>query len=101
MIRYLVTPVLFLNTPRRKLSSARAERYMHAPLPDVLNLGLEVLSKIEVDGLLKFQNRITFVRFDEGVTSEHDPGGSLLKPDVVHMPLPPSITSPGSRTREV
>ena len=58
---------------------------MYGPLSDALNLGLEDLSKIEVDGLPKFQDHIVFVPLDEGVTSDRDLGGSLFKPDLALM----------------
>ena len=58
---------------------------MYAPLSDVLNLGLEGLSKIEVDGLPKFQNHIVFVPLDAGMTSDRDLNGSLFQPDLVLM----------------
>jgi len=60
---------------------------MYAPLLDALNLGLDALSEIEVNGLPKFQNRILFVPLDEGVTSYRDLEGYLFKPDIVLMPL--------------
>lgn len=60
---------------------------MYAPLSDALNFGLEALSKIEVDGLPKFQNHIVFVPLDEGVTSDRDQEGSLFKPDLALMLL--------------
>jgi len=60
---------------------------MYAPLSNVLNLGLEALSKIEVDGLPNFQNHIVFVPLDEGVVSDRDQDGSLFKPDLALMQL--------------
>ena len=60
---------------------------MYAPLSDALNLGLEDVSKIEVDGLPEFQNHIVFVPLDEGVTSDRDLEGSLFKPDLALMSL--------------
>jgi len=60
---------------------------MYAPLSDALNLGLEALSKIEVDGLPNFQNHIVFVPLDEGVISDRDQDGSLFKPDLALMRL--------------
>ena len=58
---------------------------MYGPLSDALNLGLEDLSKIEVDGLPKFQDHIVFVPLDEGITSDRDLGGFLFKPDLALM----------------
>ena len=58
---------------------------MYAPLSDALNLGLECLSKIEVDGLPEFQNHIVFVPLDERVTSDRDLEGSCFKPDLALM----------------
>ena len=60
---------------------------MYAPLSAALNLGLEDLSKIDVDGLPKFQNHIVFVPLDEGVTSDRDQPGSSFKPDLALMSL--------------
>jgi len=77
----------FLNVPRSKSSSIEAECDTYAPLSDALNIGLERLSKIEVDGLPKFQDRVVFVPSGDGVTSNHDLAGSLFKPDVVFMPF--------------
>ena len=58
---------------------------MYASLSDALNLGLECLSKIEVDGLPEFQNHIVFVPLDERVTSDRDLEGSLFKSDLALM----------------
>ena len=58
---------------------------MYAPLSDALNLGLECLSEIEVDGLPEFQNHIVFVPLDERVTSDRDLEGSCFKPDLALM----------------
>ena len=77
--------VHFLNAPRSKSSAAGFERDMYAPLSGVLNLGLEGLSKIDVDGLPKFQDHIVFIPLDEGVTSDRALDGSSFKPDVAIM----------------
>ena len=58
---------------------------MYAPLSDALNYGLEKLSKIDVDGLPKFETHIAFVPLDEGVTSDRDLEGSMFKPDLALM----------------
>ena len=75
----------FLNAPRSKSSAAKLEGDMYAPLSGALNLGLEGLSKIEVDRLPKFQSHIVFVPVDEGVKSGRDLDGSQFKPDVALM----------------
>ena len=58
---------------------------MYAPLSGALNLGLEGLSKIEVDGLPKFQDHIVFIPLDEGVTFDRVLEGSSFKPGVALM----------------
>jgi len=60
---------------------------MYAPLSNALNYGLERLSKINVEGLPKFEDHIVFVPSDKGVRSERDLLGSLFKPDIVLMRL--------------
>jgi len=60
---------------------------MYAPLSNVLNHGLEELSKINVDGLPRFENHAVFVPLDTGVISNRDLHGSLFKPDLALMSL--------------
>jgi len=60
---------------------------MYAPLSGILNLGLEMVSNIEVDGLPKFQNHIVFIPLDQRVASNRDVAGSLFKPDVILISL--------------
>ena len=60
---------------------------MYAPLSNALNYGLERLSKINVEGLPKFEDHIVFVPSDKGVRSDRDLVGSLFKPDIVLMRL--------------
>ena len=65
---------------------------MYASLADALNFGLEQASKIDVDGLPKFEKHIVFVPLDEGVDSDRDLGGSLFEPDLVLMFLTTACT---------
>ena len=70
-----------LNTPPGKLSSG-TESAMYTPLSGILNLGLEMVSKIEVDGLPKFKNHIVFIPLNQWVASNRDMPGSSFKPDI-------------------
>jgi len=60
---------------------------MYAPLSNALNYGLERLSKIDVEGLPKFEDHIVFVPSEKGMRSDCDPEGPLFEPDVVLMKL--------------
>jgi hypothetical protein len=60
---------------------------MYLPLVQAMNYALELLSKIEVDGLPKFKNHIAFVPCNKGVQSDSGIAGSSFKPDIAIMSI--------------
>ena len=70
-----------------KSSSSLHERHMYSPFADAMNLALEHLSKIQVDGLPESKIPIVFVPCDKNVSSDRDSPGTKFKPDLAIMAL--------------
>jgi len=60
---------------------------MYLPFTQALNRALRDLSKIQVDGLPKFDSHIVFVLCDKAVSSDRGAPGTLFKPDLAVMSL--------------